>query len=154
MDASLDTQSRWWKRFLRRALVNRALGFLPDRVNATRSPRERMVCPAGICNRLLEFGGEISAEGMGLPIVLGCSTGTGRLESWKNRSSGESVLCPVGEPGRDPGVRFLRPAVPHPISECLSPLQPRHCQPPLSLLLACKQGASSVLFAGFSLGFR
>jgi hypothetical protein len=40
------------------------------------------------------------------------------------------------------------------MSESLSALQPRHYQPPLSLLPACKQRVSSVLFAWVSLGLR
>ena len=40
-------------------------------------------------------------------------------------------------PGGDACVHYLLSAVPHPLSEALSPLQPRHCLPAGSVLITC-----------------
>jgi hypothetical protein len=57
-------------------------------------------------------------------------------------------------PGRDSCVRSLLPAVPHPRSEALSPVQSRHCQPAGSVLVACVSLVFRLYSACIPLVFR
>jgi hypothetical protein len=71
------------------------------------------------------------------------------------KPEGRNPKKPINGAGAG-AFRELRPgpSCPLPPSDRAPPVQPRHCQPPLSLLTACKQRASPVQTACCSLGFR
>jgi hypothetical protein len=90
--------------------------------------------------------------------MIGPSRGDDNNKGAQKRSSEKfepGMLCCARliHPGRDSCVRSLLPAVPHPMSEALSPLQPRHCPPAGSVPTACCSLVFRLCFACIPLVF-